>query len=217
MKVRLYLDTSILGLVFALTDEYGKILYEDYTSSKGAASLSLSLRLRSALEKLSLNESHVRVVVVSKGPGTFTGIRIGLAWAMGFCTKASGRQLLGVSSLSCLASVFKETYSCKKVSILLANTKNTGFLASSDGNGSHLSFVEGSPPDIFTGEVLFVDSFYERIGYHLEVKEISKEYLAYQALRAMIALVNIEDESLVAKNSFIEPLYLRKSSVEEKQ
>ena len=216
MKVRLYLDTSILGLAFALTDEYGKILYEDYTCSKGGASLSLSLRLRSALEKLSLNESHVTVIVVSKGPGTFTGIRIGLAWAMGFCTKASGRQLLGVSSLSCLASAFRQGSSSKKTSILLANTKNTGFLASSEENKSHLSFVEECFPEVEKGETLFVDSFYERIE-RLGVKEISKEDLARQALHAMISQVDIHDQSLVAKNSFIEPFYLRKSSVEEKK
>ena len=216
MKVRLYLDTSILGLAFALTDEHGKILYEDYTSSKGAASLSLSLGLRSALEKLSLNESHVTLVVVSKGPGTFTGIRIGLAWAMGFCTKASGRQLLGVSSLSCLASAFRQGSSHKKTLILLANTKNTGFLASSEENKSHLSFVEECFPEVEKGETLFVDSFYERID-RLGSREISKEDLARQALQAMISQVNTYDQSLVAKNSFIEPLYLRKSSVEEKK
>lgn len=215
MNLSLYLDTSILGMAFALKSEDGKVLCREYSSAKGAASASLPTLLKKSLAALSLDESSINTVVVSKGPGSFTGIRIGLAWAMGFCQKDSGRKLLGVSSLSCLASAFRKKEG-ENLSVLLANTKTSGFLACTGDEGVSLSFQEGAL-EVKKLEPLFVDSFYEKIEDQRGVQKIfSKEELAKEALEAMLTEVDLQDKNLVAENSFVEPLYLRKSSVEEK-
>lgn len=54
------------------------------------------------LEKSSVDKKSFDAVAVVKGPGSFTGLRVGLASAKGLAL-AAGCPLLGVSSLQCLA------------------------------------------------------------------------------------------------------------------
>ena len=51
-----------------------------------------------------LNADRISAVAVSKGPGSYTGLRIGVSFAKGFCY-GLGIPLLGIGSLDSLASV----------------------------------------------------------------------------------------------------------------
>lgn len=55
------------------------------------------------LDQTSLSWEHIDAIGVSLGPGSFTGLRIGLATAKGLCL-ATGKPLLGVAGLDGLAS-----------------------------------------------------------------------------------------------------------------
>ncbi len=60
-------------------------------------------RIEQLLAEVFLTWEQLSGIAVSIGPGSFTGLRIGMATAKGLAM-ASGRPLLGVSTLTCLAS-----------------------------------------------------------------------------------------------------------------
>lgn len=61
------------------------------------------VELDDLLHRLSLAPADIDLVVVSKGPGSFTGIRIGMAAATGFAF-GIGKPVVGVTSLEILAA-----------------------------------------------------------------------------------------------------------------
>ncbi len=58
--------------------------------------------LQSLLEEVGLVPREISKVIVDRGPGLFTGLRVGLATAIGL-TQALGIELVGVTSLEMLA------------------------------------------------------------------------------------------------------------------
>ena len=58
--------------------------------------------IRELLERVALPARSIDRVVVDRGPGLFTGLRVGIATAIGFALGASA-QLVGVTSLELLA------------------------------------------------------------------------------------------------------------------
>lgn len=60
-------------------------------------------RVEQLLAEVVLTWDQLAGIAVSTGPGSFTGLRIGMATAKGLAM-ASGKPLLGVSTLTCLAS-----------------------------------------------------------------------------------------------------------------
>jgi tRNA threonylcarbamoyladenosine biosynthesis protein TsaB len=90
------------------------------SARRGEMSASLALRhglehspsllplIRRLMEEISLPASQLDLVVCSVGPGSFTGIRIGLAAAKGIAFAIS-RPLVGVSTLDALALPYART------------------------------------------------------------------------------------------------------------
>jgi tRNA threonylcarbamoyl adenosine modification protein YeaZ len=62
----------------------------------------LTASLKSLLEEVGLSPRDVDRVVVDRGPGLFTGLRVGIATAIGF-SQALGCDLVGATSLELLA------------------------------------------------------------------------------------------------------------------
>jgi tRNA threonylcarbamoyladenosine biosynthesis protein TsaB len=58
--------------------------------------------LGSLLDEVGLGPRDISKVIVDRGPGLFTGLRVGIATAIGF-TQALGIELVGVTSLEMLA------------------------------------------------------------------------------------------------------------------
>lgn len=219
MKIALYLDTSVLGFGFILKEIGGeeKILHRLVDSSRSASSFKLSSLLAEKLKDLGLDEKAIDTVIVSKGPGSFTGIRIGLAWAQGFCIANKARKLIAVSSLSYAASYLSKKYHLDSLSLVLANTKTTAFLALYEKNkGCSLNFLDETYEFSLDNKNVFVDSFYEKREKASPYKILSKEELGELTIDALAEGVDLKDQKLYAQSTVIEPLYLRKSSVEEK-
>ena len=94
-------ETSAKAASVALTDS-GKLLAESYQNTGMTHSQALMVMAEDLLKQCALTVSDVNAVAVAEGPGSFTGVRIGVAAAKGF---AWGRQLpcYGVSTLEAMA------------------------------------------------------------------------------------------------------------------
>lgn len=100
MKI-LAFETSAKAASVALTQE-GKLLGECYQNTGLTHSQTLMVMAQGLLQQCGVAISQLDVVAVAKGPGSFTGVRIGVAAAKGL---AWGAELpcIGVSTLSAMA------------------------------------------------------------------------------------------------------------------
>ena len=101
-------DTSMAPAVAAVMREDGEVFYTDPPGPErllGPARHSSELlpALAALLERAGRDWSQVESIAVGVGPGTFTGLRIGVATARGLA-QALGVPLLPVSSLDALAA-----------------------------------------------------------------------------------------------------------------
>ena len=94
-------ETSAKSASAALT-ENGKLLGESYQNTGLTHSQTLMVMAQDLLKQCGKNVGDVTAVAVAEGPGSFTGVRIGVAAAKGF---AWGGQIpcYGVSTLEAMA------------------------------------------------------------------------------------------------------------------
>ena len=94
-------ETSAKAASVALT-ENGKLLGESYQNTGLTHSQTLMVMAEDLLKQCGKTVSDITAVAVAEGPGSFTGVRIGVAAAKGF---AWGRQIpcYGVSTLEAMA------------------------------------------------------------------------------------------------------------------
>lgn len=124
------LETSTLTASVALLID-GQLVFEKESGVNSHSDILLSL-VDEALTAGSLGLEELSTIAIGAGPGSFTGLRIGMATAKGLCFGA-GVSLTPVSSLAALAldcrRVFKED--CTLVSVMDARRKEifAGFFA----------------------------------------------------------------------------------------
>ena len=94
-------ETSAKAASVALT-ENGKLLGESYQNTGLTHSQTLMVMAEDLLKQCGKTVSNLTAVAVAEGPGSFTGVRIGVAAAKGF---AWGRELpcYGISTLEAMA------------------------------------------------------------------------------------------------------------------
>ena len=94
-------ETSAKAASAALT-ENGKLLAESYQNTGMTHSQTLMVMAQDLLKQCGMCARDVDAVAVANGPGSFTGVRIGVAAAKGF---AWGREIpcVGVSTLEAMA------------------------------------------------------------------------------------------------------------------
>ena len=94
-------ETSAKAASVALTED-GKLLGESYQNTGLTHSQTLMVMAEDLLKQCGKTVNDVTAVAVAEGPGSFTGVRIGVAAAKGF---AWGRELpcYGISTLEAMA------------------------------------------------------------------------------------------------------------------
>lgn len=100
-SVLLALDTSTRTVGLALYDG-SRVLSESVWTSRDHHTVELAPAIASALEKTGLSTKNLGALAVATGPGSFTGLRIGLALAKGLAI-AQRIPILGIPSLDALA------------------------------------------------------------------------------------------------------------------
>jgi len=99
----LVINTSTLQFALALMEESGAVRAE-YCMSSGRGQLNrLMPTLHFLLQSAEVDVRRIKGIVVATGPGSFTGLRVGLSVAKGLC-HALEASIIGISSLEALAS-----------------------------------------------------------------------------------------------------------------
>ncbi|MDP4226161.1 MAG: tRNA (adenosine(37)-N6)-threonylcarbamoyltransferase complex dimerization subunit type 1 TsaB [Bacteroidota bacterium] len=101
MPVILNIETSAQMCSVSLSADGNLIGYKESTENNTHASL-LGLYIDGLLKENNLEAIKLDAVAVSKGPGSYTGLRIGVSTAKGLCYGA-GIPLIGISTLECMA------------------------------------------------------------------------------------------------------------------
>lgn len=94
-------DTSTAPTAVALLED-DRCVAADATATEARHGEVLLPRVRGLLESAGWDKRHVSLLVVGVGPGSFTGLRVGVATAKGWAV-ATGVPLVGVSSHYALA------------------------------------------------------------------------------------------------------------------
>lgn len=97
----LALDSSCIVTTVAVLNEE-KLLAEYIENNKQSHSEKMMVIIKQMLEDLELTVQDLDVIAVAKGPGSFTGIRIGMACAQGLA-HALNKPMIGVNTLDGLA------------------------------------------------------------------------------------------------------------------
>lgn len=98
------IDSSAISAGCAVTDG-DKIIAEEFLNTRCTHSETLLPMVGSVLRKAGIGLSDLECVAVSSGPGSFTGLRIGISCVKGLCDGA-GVPCVGVSTLEAIAYNF---------------------------------------------------------------------------------------------------------------
>jgi tRNA threonylcarbamoyladenosine biosynthesis protein TsaB len=91
------------------------------------------------LDQLELDLQDIDCFVVANGPGSFTGLRIGIATAKGFCL-AQGRPAIGINTLEALAWRFRLV--CRRVAPMIDARRQQIYGALYERRGKGLGLVQ---------------------------------------------------------------------------
>ena len=103
MALLLCLETATKSCSVALARDGVLLHFVEEVSEKYSHSEQLTLFIESLLQEQRIELSDLDAIAVSKGPGSYTGLRIGVSTAKGLCY-ALDKPLIGVSTLEAMAS-----------------------------------------------------------------------------------------------------------------
>ncbi|PZP40489.1 MAG: tRNA (adenosine(37)-N6)-threonylcarbamoyltransferase complex dimerization subunit type 1 TsaB [Pseudomonas fluorescens] len=130
--VQLALDCSFTGLAIAVRTSTQTFTF---STSIPRSSDILPTELQSLLAQAQATVADIRRIIVTTGPGSFTGIRLGLATAEAFKLLNPAIEIIGVSTLQALATQITATHA-----------PTTGFTLALDAAGGQ-AYVQSFAPD----------------------------------------------------------------------
>ncbi len=139
MSLGLFIDTSLRGLqvgIFANvagSESSGEILWQHVVPDNPGSSGQIGAIVSNGLRDCQKSARDVSHILVASGPGSFTGIKIGLAFVYGF-VRGLPRPVVcyGLSSIELIARRLANVAG-QPVQLVLPATQAQGFLCSSDG------------------------------------------------------------------------------------
>lgn len=225
MKI-LALDTaSSLGSVALLDGE--RLVAETLLNVRATHSERLLGQIDQVLQAAELSLTDLDLIAVVRGPGSFTGLRIGLATAKGLA-QAAGLPLLGVSALQVLAMnlplcpmpicAFLDARKKEVYSALFSWRDGQPQLAGPQlvlPPAKALQRLEGEVALVGDGVALYRPLIDEILGARAHLPAICHHQLRASAA-AVLALRQF-DPALDLASARLEPLYIRPSDAELNQ
>ncbi|MEP2059373.1 MAG: tRNA (adenosine(37)-N6)-threonylcarbamoyltransferase complex dimerization subunit type 1 TsaB [Maribacter litoralis] len=106
MGILLNLETSSTNCSVCIAKDGAILAIQELNSANYSHAEKLHLFIEEVVQEASLKMKDIEAVAVSKGPGSYTGLRIGVSAAKGLCY-ALGIPLISVSTLKSMASQIK--------------------------------------------------------------------------------------------------------------
>ncbi len=214
MKI-LAIDTSAVCAGVAVV-ENGKILSESSVNTGLTHSRTLMPMIDSTLENAEINMSDIDFLACSVGPGSFTGVRIGVAAVKGICDGLD-KKCMPVSTLEALAYNLADR-DCVAVSVMDArcNQVYCGIFRNEKGTVTRLSdddalMIEalGERLREIQGDIIFVGDGAELCHKALGYKKAGALYVYQKGSSvALAAEKNYSPEKLLSAKEIM-PSYLR--------
>lgn len=224
----LALDTSSLVATVAVMNE-DKLLGEYTINSPMTHSQKLMPTMDGLLKQLSLGIKDMDYIAVSKGPGSFTGIRIGIATVKGLA-QALDIPILSVSSLEGLA--YNLTYTDSLICPIMDARRNQVYTGVYQWESYKLKkIIEEAPMAIeelmevlsqTQGDIVFLGDGLDR--YRTDITKglgnralIAPTYVSMQRAASIgqLAMDKLKNNDIDFDNHFtLAPTYLRKSEAE---
>ncbi|MGX8698856.1 MAG: tRNA (adenosine(37)-N6)-threonylcarbamoyltransferase complex dimerization subunit type 1 TsaB [bacterium] len=107
----LAIESSAKAASICLTED-GALVSQYFTASALTHSKTLLVMAEQLLQNLELTVSQLDAIAVARGPGSFTGVRIGVAAAKGLCWGAD-KPAIGVSTLEAMAWHLADREGCR--------------------------------------------------------------------------------------------------------
>lgn len=224
MNVILAIDTTSGSTGVALAAG-GRVLASSVVEKPYRHSENLFSRIEEVLKEAGMGKGDLTGIAVTRGPGSFTGLRVGLATAKGLAY-GLGVPLAGVSSL--LAQAEPELGPGKITAPLFDAKKNQIYAAAYDRDGRALVAEKAWNPEDFAMELTKLEGPVVLLGSGLKpFGALLAQRLGSQALFAPEEKWNIDPAAVarlglaefeagrMADPSLVEPVYLRRSEAEE--
>ncbi len=144
-------STPVAGAA-VLSEE--KILGESMLNTKNTHSEKLLILVDTLLKELQLTMADIDVVAVAQGPGSFTGLRIGMATAKGL-VQGGGKQLIAVPTLDALAHRMMGTSGliCPILHAKRNEVYTAAYRSEADGQLKRLTSYQAVKPEILIAEL----------------------------------------------------------------
>jgi tRNA threonylcarbamoyladenosine biosynthesis protein TsaB len=218
----LLLDTATN--VFSIALSFDETVIAEFSAEAGpAASAKIPGHIQSLMQQASLEMHDLDAFAVTIGPGSFTGVRVGIALIKGMAY-ATGKPVIPLSSLELLA--LNAMDSALPVCVLLDARRSEVYSALYHcTNGMRLVRPEMAVPpaqllDELAGPTLFVgdgalryqDLIAERLGSNAHFAD-AHLHLPKASAGAALALSRLKGGMMVSASA-LEPCYLRLSEAE---
>ncbi len=232
----LFVDASILGVQVAIVDASSadkvgteRILWHGSHNENMGALQAISRLTQQGLRELNIRFDQLAGLAVGSGPGSFTGIKVGLAFAYGLTT-ASGKPMpmLAVSALEATALAIAES---SDVAVFLPATKTHGFATVAPAPDSSVQSMAAALVDCdqkvpemladLPASCQLISIGEWPLLSEVAAKRHRKIAVMAPAQACRIALATMADQIAAAwpqnfKPDMPEPKYLRLSTAEEK-
>lgn len=202
--IALFIDTATNHLRIGLYKDKEQIFYDDEVVKNDLSNKALP-KIKSALDSLSLNFNSIDEIYVVNGPGSFTGIRVGvtiaktMAWTL-------NKPIYTISELCVLASGAKN-----KVNIPLIDARR-GYV--------YASIYDKKLKELYEGKYVLLDELKRDVKKNYKKDDVS--FISYDDIDSVVEpSIDIEKILKTLKFNSIEPHlvnpnYLKKTEAEEK-
>ena len=195
-----------------------RLLHELTTTAGERTAQALAPRLTELLREVDWPARSIELVAVALGPGSFTGLRIGVTTAKTFAY-ATGAELIGVNTLSAIAEQAPST--ARPVAVVMDAQRQEFFAATIDGQGamSDTRIVSQSdwivslrPGDLVTGPGL------RRLKLELPTEVEMVEESHWRPMAAAVGTIGWRAYLAGQRDDLwkLVPWYYRQSAAEEK-
>lgn len=224
----LAIDTSGRALSAAIFAA-GEVLATGGVDSGRNHSLELLPLVRDLLRQCRLDLADFDVFAVTIGPGSFTGLRIGLATVKAW-GQALEKPLVGVSTLDAVAATAATDAACRDYIAPVCDARRNEVYTALYGNGARLSPDRAVPPQLLAAELaalgqkvilcgdalpLYQPLFEQSLGENFLLPEQGNN-LFFAAAAARLAAERYA-AGQVAEPAELLPVYLRLSEAEQKR